>query len=193
MLPRDLDDRDYKGREHIHALLSMKAGAHGHGTFVNLAHHFLSVIGHAALLDCLSVDTAVGGLYNFMSGSGGTRAIPFFQRLNTSLIEEHLAPTLANSKKILELTLVAMSTVLRELLRREQRAAFHDELPDLVESMATSIEALNLGKTTVAFQLMHNGIRELRGMVSRATGLLQAEEEPKSTGVSTSVVTSTYP
>ena len=30
-------------------------------------------------------------------------------------------------------------------------------------------------------------------MVSRVTGLLQAEEEPKSTGVSTSIVTSTYP
>ena len=119
MLLRDLDDRDYKGRKYIHVLLSMKAGTYGHGTFVNLAHYFLLVIGHAALLDYLSINIAIGGLYNFINGSGRTRAILFFQRLNISFIKEYLALTLANSKKILELTLVAISIVLRELLRRE--------------------------------------------------------------------------
>ncbi len=46
--------------------------------FVELARPFLQVITHKALLDSLAVDTAVGGLYNFISSNNGTRAIPLF-------------------------------------------------------------------------------------------------------------------
>lgn len=193
MLPRDLDDQDYWGREHIHTLLSMLAGTHGHSIFVNLAHPFLLVITHPALLDCLSVDTPVGGLYSYISGSNGSRAIPFLQRLSISLFEKHLEPAIPSSMEILETTLIAMSTALRELLRREQRATFHEDLPDLVNSIENSTEAIGIDPHTVAFQVVRNSIGELRGMIARANGLLQHEEEPPVGGVSTSLASSTYP
>ncbi|KAL8706504.1 MAG: hypothetical protein Q9201_000436 [Fulgogasparrea decipioides] len=194
MLPRDLDDDNYRGREHMQALLSMEVGSYGHGTFVKLAHPFLSVITHPALLDCLSVDTAVGSLYNYINGTNGSRVVPFLQRLNACLVEEHLNPTLPKSRQVLEKILIAISTVLRELLRREPRATFHDDLSALVDSIDTSSVAIDLEKSIVTFQIVQNGIRELRGIIGRAKGLLRDEQEPPPTGgVSTSLVTSTYP
>lgn len=193
MLPRELDDHKYYGREHVHTLLSMVTGTHGHSMFVNLAHPFLLVITHPALLNCLSVDASVGGLYNYISGSNGSRAIPFLQRLMVSLLEIHLRPGLPSSTAILETTLIALSIALRELLRREQRAAFHDDLPDLVNSIENITEAVGIDPDAVTFQVVRNSIGELRGMLARANGLLQHEEQTSVSGVSTSVATSTYP
>lgn len=192
MLPRDLDDEAHHGREHIRTLLGMKAHAHGHSTFVTLARPFLLVITHQALLDCLSVDTAVGGLYNFISGSNGSRAIPFFQMLTSSL-EQNLKSATPGPKVILETTLIAMLRSLRELLTREQRAAFHDDLPGLINSMENLVGVANFDAPSVASQVLRNSIAELRGIVGRANGLLLQDEEPQVDGVSTTVVTSTYP
>lgn len=193
LLARDLDSDEYQGRQHMHTLLSMVAGAHGHRTFVDLAHPFLLVITHPALLDSLSVDTYVGGLYNYISGSNGTRAMPFFQRLSTSLLENHLESTFQESNTILETALVAMSVALRELLKREPRAIFHENLPDLVNSLESMLEVAGIDRQIAPFQVVRNGIEELRRTIARAKGLLQHEEEPPMGGVSTSVVVSTYP
>lgn len=193
MLPRDLDDQDNYGRDHMQALLGMVVRAKGHSTFVGLAQPFVSVITHAALLDCLSVDTSVGGLYNYFSGSNGSRAIPFFQRLNTALLEHYKVSKSHNSTVELETTLTSMSTALRELLRREQRAMFHDDLLDLVSAMENVVTTISLDPNSVAFHIVKNNIDELRGMIVRARGLLQHEEEPQVEQVSTGVVASTYP
>ncbi|KAL9582685.1 MAG: hypothetical protein Q9212_003149, partial [Teloschistes hypoglaucus] len=194
MLPRDLDDQDLKGREHIGALLSMVSGSQGHGIFIKLAHAFLAVMTHPALLDCLSVDTAVGGLYNYISGNHGRRMVPFLQRLNASLIEEHLNPTLSDSSTVIEKSLTTMTTALRELLGREPRAALHDDLPDFIESVAATLEATGVVESSVTHHLVRNMLGQIRGIVARARGLVQ-EEEPEApvSGVKTSVVTSTYP
>ena len=133
MLPRDLDAEENYGREHIKALLSMVSHTNGRATFVALAQPFLSVITHPAMLDCLSVDTFVGGLYNFISGSNGTRAVPFFQRLCTNLADAYCESNV--SRTSVETTLITMLISLREILKREQRAAFHEELPDLINSL----------------------------------------------------------
>lgn len=191
MLPRDLDDQENYGREHIQTFLSMVAHTHGCSTFVGLAESFLLVITHQALLDCLSVDTFVGGLYNFISGSNGSRAIPFFQRLSTNLVEASLGSAI--SKSSVETMLIAMSTAIRELLRREQRAAFHDDLPDLVNSLENAADVTGMDKQCVAFQVVINRIGELRATIARANGLLNHEEVPRVNGVSTAVATSTYP
>jgi len=193
LLPRDLDDEAYYGREHIQTLLGMKAHTRGSSTFVDLARPFLLVISHPALVDCLSVDTAVGGLYNFISSSNGSRAIPFFQCLGTNLVESHLELNTLDSILVLETTLIAMSTALRELLRREQRATFHEDLPDLVDLVGNAVTATGIDAQSVAFQVVRNNIRGLRGMIARANGLLHQEEEPQLHGVSTSVMASTYP
>jgi hypothetical protein len=191
MLPRDLDDEENYGREHIRTLLSMVAHTHGCSTFVALAQPFLLVITHQALLDCLSVDTFVGGLYNFISGSNGSRAIPFFQRLSTNLVEASLESAI--SKSSVETMLIALSTAIRELLRREQRAAFHDDLPDLVNSLENAADVTGIDKQCIAFQIVISLIGELRATIARANGLLHHEEVPRANGVSTAVTTSTYP
>jgi hypothetical protein len=113
MLPRDLDAEENYGRDHIQTLLSMVSYG-GCGTFVALAHLFLSVITHPAMLDCLSVDTFVGGLYSFISGSGGKRAVPFFQHICTNLIYAYCESTV--SKTSVEATLITMATAYESFL-----------------------------------------------------------------------------
>ena len=193
MLPRDLDDQDLFGREHIQVVMSMVAHEKGNATFIDLARPFLLVFTHAAILDCLSVDTSVGGLYNFISGNNGTRAIPFFQRLIAALVENHLENDMLTAVVTLETTLIATATALRELLRREQRALFHDDLPGLIDSISDSPEIIGLLPNSIAFQVVRNNIREFRGMLARATGLLQQQEQPHVSGISTTAITSTYP
>ena len=193
MLPRDLDDQENYGRQHMHAVLSMVARPHGHSEFIKLAQPFLSVITHSALLDCLSVDTSVGDLYNYMSGTNGSRAIPFFQRLCNSLVEDFLEESSSSSTRLLETTLVAMAVALRELLRREQRATFHNDLLDLINSIESIPETTGINPQSATFQKIRTSSQELRGIVARANGLLQDEDEQPVGGVTTSVVASTYP
>ena len=193
MLPRDLDDDAYHGRAHMEVLLSMKPAIHGHSTFISVARPFLLVITHPALLDCLSVDTAVGGLYNYMSGTNGTRAIPFFQLLSSSLEQSIGSEAISDPQATLETTLIAMLRTLRELLRREQRATFHDDLPALIDSIEHVTEAAAIDVDSVAFQVIRKDITELRRMVGRATGLLQPVEDTQVATGSATVVTSTYP
>jgi hypothetical protein len=192
MLPRDLDDEAYYGREHIHTVMGMVANPQDCREFVDLAQPFLLVITHPALLDCLSVDTFVGNLYNYISGSNGTRAIPFFKRLSTNLVEAQRASWSRITATNVEGTLSAMSTAICQVLRREQRATFHDELPDLVDSLENITEITGIDKSSTAYQLIIRRIAELRAMIARAKGLL-SEEEPQQSGISTTVGTSTYP
>ncbi|TGO45849.1 hypothetical protein BCON_0361g00090 [Botryotinia convoluta] len=191
MLPRDLDAEENYGREHIQALLSMVSHINGHATFVALAQPFLSVITHPAMLDCLSVDTFVGGLYNFISGSNGTRAVAFFQHLCTNLVDAYYESTV--SKTSVEATLITMLISLREILKREQRAAFHEELPNLINSLQNLAEAIGIDNTSPVFQVIVNQSSELRAIIARANGLLAEMEAPNIDGVSTTVVKSTYP
>jgi hypothetical protein len=188
MLPRDLDDEGYYGREHVQALLSMVAHTHGCREFVDLAQPFLLVITHPALLNCLSVNTFVGNIYNYISGSNGTRAIPFFNRLSTNLVETHFE----SSEPSLPTTLEAMSTAICEVLRRVPRATFHDDLPGLVDSLESIPAIVGIDNRSTTFQRIVNRTAELRAMIARANGLLN-HEEPRLSGVSTTVVTSTYP
>jgi hypothetical protein len=81
-LPKDLDDNEKSaGLLHIKALMEHRAQTVGSSLVqvYRVSQSFLLVVTHTAMLDCLSVDTYVGSLYNFMSGPSGMRAIPFFQ------------------------------------------------------------------------------------------------------------------
>jgi len=191
MLPRDLDAEENYGREHIKSLLSMVSHTNGHATFVALAQPFLSVITHPAMLDCLSVDTFVGSLYNFISGNNGTRAVPFFQHLCRNLADAYCESDI--SRTSLETALTTMLTSLREILKREQRAAFHDELPDLINSLQNLMEATGIDDASAAFQVIVNQCSEIRAIIARASGLLADVEAPNIYGVSTTVIKSTYP
>ena len=178
MLPRDLDNDEYYGRQYIEALMSMVAHANGCREFVDLAHPFLSVITHPGLLHCLSVDTFVGNLYNHISSSNGTRAIPFFKRLTTNLVEAHLESSKASLIITLAGTLVVMSTAICEVLKREQRAAFHGGLLGLVDSLENIAEITGIDIRSTTFHIIVNRAVELRVMIARAKGLLGHAEEP---------------
>ena len=191
MLPRDLDAEDNYGREHIEALMSMVSYSDGGATFVALSQPFLSLITHPAMVDCLSVDNFVGSLYNFISGSNGTRAIPFFRRFCTNLTEAYC--DFEVSKASVETALITMLSSLREILKRERRAAFNEELLDLINSLENLAEATGIEHTSLAFQVVNNQSSELRAIIARANGLLADLEPPHVDGVSTTVVKSTYP
>ncbi|PGG95383.1 hypothetical protein AJ79_10093, partial [Helicocarpus griseus UAMH5409] len=191
MLPRDLESEENYGREHIQTLLSMEASGRACSTFVTLARPFVSVITHPAILDCLSVDAVVGNLYNFISGSNGTRAVPFFQRLCENLINAYRRSTV--SKTSTEATVIAIGNALYELLKREQRAAFNEDLPSLIDSLQNAMEAIGMDETPMAFEAVTARNSELRAMVARSNGLLADVEVPKADGILTIPVTSTYP
>lgn len=192
-LPRDLDDDGFFGRLHIAALLSMKAQAHGYGTLIDLARSFVSVITHPTLLDCLSVDTSVGGLYNFISGVNGSRAIQFFYRLGEMLLAKHLQNDSRMSTPTLATDLNGISIALCELLKRERRTAFHDDLLELVALIENTIDASGLDKQSNIVQVVLIRVRGLRSTIDRARRLVEQEERPATHGVSTAAVISTYP
>jgi len=190
-LPQDLvDEKQLHGYEHIQALLSMRPNVGGNGRFVQLARPFLMVISHPALLDCLSVDVYVGDLYNFISGSGGARAIPFFQSLTNSLVEDHVTSP-ENNATLFEDTLLALATALREVLRRTHKAIFHEDLPTLVES----IRYIDLDTNSVAIHTIKIRVAELHRMISRAQAILVKDaDDGEENGIKLPpVLVSTFP
>jgi hypothetical protein len=90
-------------------------------------------------------------------------------------------------------TLIAMLTAICEVLRKEPRATFHDDLSDLVDSLENILEVTNLDNGSTTFQIIANRVAELQAMIAHAKGLLDHPEEPGVGGVLTTVVTSTYP
>jgi hypothetical protein len=86
LLPRDLDNDEYHGKLHIAAVLSKDLRDGDEEGFLRVARPFLLVFTHTSLLGCLTVDTFVGALYNFISGTNGTRAVSFFLRICRALL-----------------------------------------------------------------------------------------------------------
>lgn len=68
LFARDLDDEENLGRDHIRSVMSMEVIAHSSSTFVAVASKFMLVIIHRSLLEDISIDSAVGDLYSFISG-----------------------------------------------------------------------------------------------------------------------------
>ena len=190
MVPRDLDDEEYYGREHIQTLLSVRTRHNDYSAFIRLFQSFLLVITHSSLLDCLSVDTFVGGLYNFISGTNGTRAIPFFQHICETLLSAHNDLMSSTTTETIETTLIALSVALRELLRREPRARFNDDLPTLIESLENTAQMMNREQSQIPIMVLSQ-VCEVRAIVARAKGLLVQEELLEAPPTGTTI--STYP
>ncbi|KAI9656429.1 MAG: hypothetical protein M1829_000420 [Trizodia sp. TS-e1964] len=172
-LPKDLDnDDELNGRHHILVLLSYRSQTSNNESYIKITQTFLTTITHPAMVSCLSVDTYVGSLYSFISGANGTRAIPFFQNLCDALIDarEETYPTIPF--EIIDSSLIALSTALSELLRREPRARFNESLPDLIDSIETASELLVDNDSAIALNIVTNRISDLRAVIARACGLL---------------------
>lgn len=192
MIPRDLDDEEYCGREHIKTLLTMRTNSMDYGAFIRLVRPFLLVITHSSFIDCLSVDTFVGGLYNFIGGTNGTRAIPFFQHLCETLVHAHVNTIPSATSTAVDATLIAASTALRELLTRESRVRFNDDLPILIDSMENAVQMITGESQSQIATVVHSQIGEIRAMVARAKGLLVQDDEQRET-FHAAALTSTYP
>ncbi|MCJ1429305.1 hypothetical protein MMC29_007218 [Sticta canariensis] len=124
------------------------------------------VITHPALLDCLTVDIYVGDLYNFISGSGGTRAVPFFQSLSNSSYRQTLATVLLRIRSSLWWLPLGRS------LRRAQKALSHEGLLALVETIQQISATFDLDKCSLAVHTVAMRVAELQRMIRSAHGLL---------------------
>lgn len=193
-LPKDLDnDEDYHGRDHMLALMSTRAQPSQYDMFIEISRSFLLVMTHTAMVDCLSVDTYVGSLYNFISGTNGTRAIPFFQHICVIIVATRAEATQTVPLRRLESTLVALLNALTEILRREPRARYNGNLPELVNLLETMAQLMNEDGPTVTSNVIINRVCELRAVLARACGLLSEETEVEFEEQSTSALRSTYP
>lgn len=191
-LPKDLDRDDYHGRLHIRALLSGRAQASLYRILIQISQSFLLVMTHSALVNCLSVDTYVGSLYNFISGANGTRAIPFFQHLCEILVAARVETDISIPLDILDSTLISLSTALSELLRRESRARYNEQLPDLINSLRNAAQLITEEGSLVTRGILIQRATDLQSVVARACGLLCAEEDAEPNKQGTSVFRSTY-
>ena len=192
-LSQDLDSDEYSGRHHIRALMGIRARSSQYEDFIETSRSFLLVVTHTAMIDCLSVDTYVGSLYNFISGANGTRAIPFFQHLC-----QIIATTLEESAKPirperLESTMIALVAALSEILRREFRARYNDDLPDLLNSLEIAAQLIDEHGSNPASGLITNRAVEFRALVARASGLLGEEAGTDFDVHPSSLLHSSYP
>ena len=193
-LPRDLDnDQDYYGRQHVGALLAQRAQAGQYDVFINASRSFLLVMTHTALVDCLSVDTYVGSLYNFVSGASGTRAVPFFQHLCETLTATRMESVRVTPLCKLDSTLIALATTVSEILRREPRARFNNDLPDLVNSLETAAKLITEEESILASSMVISQVGNIREVIARACGLICEDTNIDLEGHLTSIPRSTYP
>ena len=140
-LPQDLDDSDDEnGHRHILAILRTNVSPDC-GTFLENARNFLLTITHSSLLHCLAVDTHVGSIYNLFGGVAGRTAVQYLQRVSNALSAARTIRCFAISTEDHQATLLAMTKALLELLRRERRARFNDNIIPLVDSIQTASDA----------------------------------------------------
>jgi hypothetical protein len=194
-LPRDLDtdDKDHQGRLHIGTILTKRVRDGDAAQHVRNCQQFLLTITHPSMLDGLAVDTYVGSIYNFVSGANGTRAIPFFQHLCENLIMLKIEDSPDASPEMLASTLVAMSLALRELLKRESRARFNDNLKVLTDALETAATTFAPDEPSIASTLIANNVRSIRDMAARANGLLFTESEETGNSATLFTKASVYP
>lgn len=89
--------------------------------------------------------------------------------------------------------MIALCTAIRELLKREQRATFHDDLPGLVDSIDNAVQISRIDKDAVARLVLAKEVEYLRAVVARAHGKLEVDEDVPMSGVTTTASVSTYP
>lgn len=188
-LPKDLDSSTTKcnGREHLKALIDKRPDNSDIGQFIGVSKVFLDVLTHPALLDCLAVDEYVAGIYNFLSGGNGTRAVSFFRRLCKLLTISQANDAVQVSQKVLAGTIVGISAALYELLRRDSRARLNSDIEDLAVSLKKAAATLTSESHSVGRYLA-----DIQAMVSRAQGLI-ADDEPTEAEQHNRTVSFTYP
>lgn len=187
---RDLENEEFYGREHMQVLLSLQKDSPA-GTLIDTGSIFLQVFTHPALLNCLSIDTYVGALYTFISGNKGSRIVNFSNRFVKHLVQHPSA--FDDSSQILEKNLILVLHALREVLSREARARYNEDLPALLDLIERTRDLVLMSTYGAAFQMTTDAITQMRGMINRATDLLSTGDDQQSHEVMSGVQTSTFP
>ncbi|KAJ4296678.1 hypothetical protein N0V90_006726 [Kalmusia sp. IMI 367209] len=191
-IPKALDDEEFKGRQYIEVLMATRAQPYQRDIFISTCRAFLLVVTHTAIVDCLAVDIFVGSLYYCISGSGG-RAIPFLQHLCEVLGELLTSEIGLHSTEQLDSTLIAITTVLGELLKREARVRSHQDLPVLVTSLDNVAHLVaDVGSSYTAHILVQR-VKYLQAVIARANGVVANLTSTLANLSLASGSTSTYP
>lgn len=174
-LVRDLVDDNYHGGKYLKATLEIDLSLNDSKDreFITT---FLSVITHTTVLDCLSVETYTSTLYNMISGPNGERAVTFFRSL-CKKIRQHIAEGL-NSHEVRELGHIIELAILslHELVRRERRASFHQDMPKLIRRLDRVVHLL-LGlanELSVSLSLNIELLKTVRRISEITSGLIQS-------------------
>jgi hypothetical protein len=191
-LPRDLDkDEDRcNGRAHVKALLERRAKANNMVDFVGVSNNFLEVVTHPSLVDCLAVDEYVSGIYNFIGGGVGTRAIRFFQHLCETLVGVHTDGA-SISQTAAEQAIFRLAAALYELLFRNYRARLHDDLEGLIVALDNAAEIIPASQPSVTTTIVKRCTADTRALINRAKGLIADQDSTEE--VPRAVTASTYP
>lgn len=192
-LARDVIDDKFYGCQYLHLTLKVSAAATG---YLELIDNFLRAITHTAILDCLTVDTYVGTIYNIISGAQGERAVAFLLRCIHGLL--HGSDALSNPahRTRFDRCLVAMLEVLYQLLAREKRASFNDDLTELLGEIDQMFHALETATDPAgqAYFARRDKLERLRRMVDLSTGLLAEADVQDPIGVhAASAALAVYP
>lgn len=178
-LPKDLAETEgnCNGLAHIKAIVLKKAKSDDQDDYIGTAKAFLDVITDSSLLDCLAVDTYVDAIYLFISGSKGKRAYPFLQHLCETLVAARTDDFCSVDHKILEQTLVKLSIVLYELLKRDRHARLNELLEPLVETLTNAAGIIPTEVPSSAATSVNKYLGDIHQMVARAKGLVQEGED----------------
>ncbi|KAL3444860.1 hypothetical protein BJX65DRAFT_319748 [Aspergillus insuetus] len=180
-IPRDLVDQDNTdGLQWIRQIMNLRiSDRYSVGEMLLVARSFLMLITHANLLDCLSVDSYVGDLYVFISGSCGSRAIPFFQHVCKALNDP------ATKGKDADQTIMCLVRAIREVIIRNQKALYHEGLPGLVDSVSQLCDELMIDKPLMAPTKIQ--IEELHRLRKRADTMLADNQQEAEIDITTAL------
>ncbi|CEL00983.1 hypothetical protein ASPCAL00575 [Aspergillus calidoustus] len=106
----------------------------------------------------------VGDLYVFISGSRGSRAIPFFQHVCQALDDS------ATRGKDADQTILCLVKAIREVITRNQKALYHEGLPGLIDSVSQLWDEAMVDKPLMAPTKIQ--IKELQRLRKRADTML---------------------
>lgn len=93
----------------------------------------------------------MGNLYNYISGSNGTRIIFFFKYLSINLVEAYIKSFKFSLIIILAAILNAILTVIYKLLKKVPRVNFNHDLLNLINSLKNIPKIIDINYKSATF------------------------------------------
>lgn len=165
-LVKDLTDDKYEGCLYLIRTIEMRFDFQWDNAGM-ITRNMLRLITHRKILDCLSIDTPIGTIYNVISGSNGSRAVPFLICFCVNL-EDGFQRQVVPMQELTDCVQLVLDTT-HELISREKRVAFCDELPNLFDRLDLVISFLDTERDR---QMKTDRLGVLKKVARLSTGLL---------------------